>query len=116
MTAPLETLLGPSLLSADGKTVGTTSALRPKTAVGLYFSAHWCPPCRRFTPQLAEQYKKLAKELELPFEIVFVSSDRDEATYDDEKFSKATILSNIYYRLQKPGKNKFTLTIRNYGA
>ena len=34
----------------------------------------------------------------------------------NEKFSKATILSNIYYRLQKPGKNKFTLTIRNYGA
>mgnify|MGYP001348377060 CR=1 FL=1 len=34
----------------------------------------------------------------------------------NEKFSKATILSNIYYRLQKPKKNKFTLTIRNYGA
>jgi hypothetical protein len=34
----------------------------------------------------------------------------------NEKFSKATILSNIYYRLQKPEKNKFTLTIRNYGA
>ncbi len=81
--SPLETLLGPSLLFADGKTVDTTSALRPKTAVGLYFSAHWCPPCRRFTPQLAQQYKKLAKELKLPFEIVFVSSDRDESTYDE---------------------------------
>ena len=34
----------------------------------------------------------------------------------NEKFSKATILSNIYYRLQKPEKNKFTLTVKNYGA
>lgn len=34
----------------------------------------------------------------------------------NEKFSKATILSNIYYRLQKPEKNKLILTVKNYGA
>ena len=42
--------------------------------VALYFSAHWCPPCRGFTPQLAAAYE-MAQEDELPFEIVFVSSD-----------------------------------------
>ena len=30
--------------------------------VGLYFSAHWCPPCRGFTPKLAEAYKAITAE------------------------------------------------------
>ena len=34
----------------------------------------------------------------------------------NEKFSKATILSNIYYRLKKPEKNKYSLYIKNYGS
>lgn len=50
--------------------------------VGLYFSAHWCPPCRGFTPQLVAQYGKL-QAAGLPFEIVFVSSDRDEKAFEE---------------------------------
>merc|ERR1712085_117360 len=48
---------------------------------GLYFSAHWCPPCRGFTPKLAEWYKK---DLQAKgFEVVFVSSDKDEASFKE---------------------------------
>ncbi|XP_006008021.1 nucleoredoxin-like [Latimeria chalumnae] len=43
--------------------------------LALYFSAHWCPPCRSFTPFLVETYKKLKSQGE-KFEIIFVSSDR----------------------------------------
>merc|ERR1712224_1066984 len=49
-------------------------------AIGLYFSAHWCPPCRGFTPKLAEYYKDGLKD---KMEIVFVSSDRDEAAFNE---------------------------------
>lgn len=36
--------------------VATSEALDGKKAVALYFSAHWCPPCRSFTPVAAEWY------------------------------------------------------------
>lgn len=45
--------------------------------VGLYFSAHWCPPCRAFTPQLAKKYKEIQASGKA-FEIIFISSDSDE--------------------------------------
>jgi len=48
----------------------------------LYFSAHWCPPCRKFTPVLSEAYTKLKAERD-DFELVFVSSDRDQEGFDE---------------------------------
>jgi nucleoredoxin len=50
--------------------------------VGLFFSAHWCSPCREFTPKLAETYKKIKEAADKPFEIVFISSDRDQEQFD----------------------------------
>mmetsp|Transcript_43132 Transcript_43132/g.88271 ORF Transcript_43132/g.88271 Transcript_43132/m.88271 type:complete len:677 (+) Transcript_43132:77-2107(+) len=50
--------------------------------VGIYFSAHWCPPCRRFTPMLITMYEKL-KAMDKKFEVVFVSSDKDQAAFDE---------------------------------
>lgn len=48
--------------------------------VALYFSAHWCGPCRRFTPQLVETYNNLKSENH-DVEIIFISSDSDEASF-----------------------------------
>ena len=44
--------------------------------IGVYFSAHWCGPCRAFTPKLAQFYKNINKEKK-QIEIVFNSFDRD---------------------------------------
>ena len=34
-------------------------ALASAEYVGFYFSAHWCPPCRKTTPLLAKSYKEV---------------------------------------------------------
>ena len=53
-------------------------------SVGLYFSAHWCPPCRSFTPDLVEWYRKMkAGPKADSMELVFISSDRDEKSFDE---------------------------------
>lgn len=50
-------------------------ALGKKQLFALYFSAHWCGPCRKFTPQLVEFYNRVAPQ-HPEFEVVFVSYDR----------------------------------------
>ena len=62
------------------------SDLTQKKIYGLYFSAHWCGPCRKFTPKLVEYYNKIAAE-HPEFEIIFVSSDKsagEMTTYMEE--------------------------------
>ena len=49
--------------------------LAPKQIYGLYFSAHWCGPCRKFTPQLVAYYNQIAHD-HPEFEIIFVSADK----------------------------------------
>ena len=69
-SAGLEELFPGPILDAKGKEV-SKDVLAGKT-VGIYFSAHWCPPCRIFTPNLVKFRDKNKKN----FEVVFVSSDR----------------------------------------
>jgi nucleoredoxin len=62
---------------------GYDEELGPKQIYGLYFSAHWCAPCRKFTPQLVAYYNQIAHD-HPEFEIIFVSADKsaeDMATY-----------------------------------
>eukprot|EP00972_Heterocapsa_arctica_P107681 15861171-Heterocapsa_arctica.AAC.1 len=54
-------MFGPQLLTKDGLKP-TDEVLADKKFVSIYFSAHWCPPCRGFTPVAAEKYNQ-AKEL-----------------------------------------------------
>ena len=70
--------LGEELLSKTGKV--PISVLNDAPAVAIYFSAHWCPPCKRFTPELAKFYDA-ANENGKSVEIVFVSMDQNEEAF-----------------------------------
>jgi nucleoredoxin len=61
------------------------TALASKKLIAFYFSAEWCGPCRKFTPQLVDYYKRVAPE-HPEFEIVFYSSDKTQ--YAMEKYMR----------------------------
>jgi len=61
------------------------TALANKKLIAFYFSAEWCGPCRKFTPQLVDYYKRIAPE-HPEFEIVFYSSDKSQ--YAMEKYMR----------------------------
>nr|CAB3488208.1 unnamed protein product [Digitaria exilis] len=48
----------------------------------LFFSAHWCRPCRNFTPKLVQIYTML-RNTGKNIEIIFVSLDHDETSFLD---------------------------------
>lgn len=80
----VENLLGKELCGQDGVSIPTESLCGSNKVLGLYFSAHWCPPCRGFTPKLAEFYKAVKNTPNAAnFDIIFISSDRDEASFTD---------------------------------
>ena len=70
--------LGKTLVSKSG--IINISALDFKNPLLIYFSASWCPPCRMFTPTLAEFYNKLntpAKQVE----VIFATLDENKKEY-----------------------------------
>jgi nucleoredoxin len=75
-------LFGDTLIGPGGKKIQTSNALAGSKRIGVYFSAHWCGPCRQFTPFLSKVYSNM-KQSGLPFELIFVSSDRDEKSFNE---------------------------------
>jgi len=78
---PIAPSLKGDLVAVNGKDVGSfdDSALNNAKYFAVYFSAEWCGPCRAFTPELVKWYNR-KKPKHPEFELIFVSSDRDEAS------------------------------------
>ncbi|TKY58652.1 nucleoredoxin 1 [Spatholobus suberectus] len=68
------------VIGKDGGKI-PVSELKGKVVL-LYFSAHWCPPCRAFLPKLIDAYHKI-KAKDNALEVVFISSDKDQAAFDE---------------------------------
>jgi nucleoredoxin len=77
---PIGEMLGSSFVGAGGAVVDR-SAIEGKY-VGLYFSAHWCPPCQQFTPKLITYYNHRKSIGKNDFEIIFCSSDKSQEEFD----------------------------------
>lgn len=69
-----------SLVNARGETI-TAASLAGKV-VAFYCSASWCGPCRSFTPRLTQFYNEM-KRAGRPFEVVFMSCDRDAKSFSE---------------------------------
>jgi nucleoredoxin len=70
---------GDIILTKAGKK-SSKEVVSGKKVVLVYFSAHWCPPCRGFTPVLAEAYNNHAAK---DVEVIFVSSDQDKGSFEE---------------------------------
>eukprot|EP00941_MAST-03F_sp_MAST-3F-sp1_P003232 g3232.t1 len=68
------------LTNANGASVRAADALVGKSVVAVYFSAHWCGPCRYFTPQLAKFYQSAKQN---GFEVIFASFDNNKSSFQD---------------------------------
>jgi len=77
----MEGLFGQAILRKKGDVTVATSKLDGCDLVGIYFSAHWCSPCRAFTPKLVTRYEEW-KSANKNVEIVFVSADRSKEQFE----------------------------------
>lgn len=77
--------------------------------MAIYFSGHWCGPCRNFTPKLVDVYQEVASKGE--FEVVFVSSDRDDESFT-EYFSEMPWLAIPFSDLDVRKKLKELFKVR----
>ncbi|ORY48571.1 hypothetical protein BCR33DRAFT_763693 [Rhizoclosmatium globosum] len=77
-TFDLVSVLGEVLHSKGNAEVATASLTKP--FIALYFTASWCPPCRKFTPELVNYY--LQPHIQEKLDIVVVSRDREESAHD----------------------------------
>ena len=95
-TQPMKKSIVPKLGSIiedamKGRTMRLKGEKLKKDSVGInpdaeyyaiYYSAHWCPPCRTFTPNLSTFYDEMKPKHD-NFEVIFVSSDRTEYAMEE---------------------------------
>ena len=73
-------LFSTTLMNKNGTACNNSLQNSGVKILALYFSAHWCPPCRQFTPVLKtafEEYKRNSSSNKVS--VVFVSGDRSQS-------------------------------------
>ena len=71
-----------------------------KKIIGLYFSASWCPPCRKFTPILSTFYEDLIEYYD-DIEIIYISSDKTNIEFNEYRENMPFPALSYEYRDKK---------------
>tara|TARA_R100000027_G_scaffold67677_1_gene67665 strand:+ start:11924 stop:12436 length:513 start_codon:yes stop_codon:yes gene_type:complete len=105
----LQENLSEDLVKLDGEElVSASDALEGKEIIAVYYSAHWCPPCRQFTPGLSEFYDEASAEYP-NFQMVFMSNDRSaDAMEGYMKWGKMNFPAIKYDERGESGLEKFS--------
>jgi nucleoredoxin len=93
-------------ISNGGVVRADDESLASKKLIAVYFSAHWCPPCRKFTPELVDYYNRVAPQ-HPEFELIFFSFDRSNyAMQNYMRETKMPWLAIDYQKLESKGAIK----------
>lgn len=62
-----------------------SNTLKDKKIILYYFSASWCPPCKKFTPMLRYIYNvaRASHKYVDEIEIIFISMDKDQKSFSN---------------------------------
>lgn len=72
--------LDDNLVKLQGSSLKECSdATKPTKYYLFYYTASWCGPCHAFTPTLVSFYKKMKASHKAEFELVLITSDKNEA-------------------------------------
>lgn len=96
------------LVGRDGAEV-RADVITTKPYLFIYFSAGWCPLCKKFTPQLAEFYQNYYHNGD--FEVLFVSSDK--SSEEMRKYWATAGIPGVALKLESKRSAELT---RAYGA
>ncbi|MEM0966847.1 MAG: thioredoxin-like domain-containing protein [Verrucomicrobiota bacterium] len=105
----LQDKISGDLVRLDGDAlVPASDALDGKDVIAVYYSAHWCPPCRQFTPQLSEFYDQASEEYP-NFQMIFMSSDRgSDAMEEYMEWGKMNFPAVSFDERQASGLGEFS--------
>ncbi len=69
-----------NLIALDRKEFSDVEEYKSPTKYYLFYkTASWCPPCQKFTPSLVKFYKRYKSKYPDAFEIILVSSDKNQS-------------------------------------
>ncbi len=99
-------LLEGNLVSVDGKRLAKVKEpKKPTKYYVFYHTASWCPPCRKFTPELVEFYKKHSSNP--AFEIILLTSDRSDQDMEKYAVEKEMPWPHLEFSKVKKFEEKF---------